>query len=237
MSKYTTEVRYICEAEAGYKDSVGFNDIDSVIAGARQKIFNFEYGIFDNEYRSTLETKILRHYYTREIGLETYGLWKLKLQAKLTEIMPYYNQLYESAKLEFNPFYDVDYIKGHEGEIHSTRTDDLTHTFNNTSTDNTNRTNKYSDTPQGNLTGMITDENMYLTNATIDNISSNTVNNGTSNDDGTVKNDGNDKYNEAVKGKIGTTDYSTLLKRYRETFINIDLMVINELEELFFQLW
>ena len=107
MSKYTTEVRFICESITGHEDSVGFDDVDSVISDALPLIFDFEFPIFDEAYRSVLETKILRHYYTREIGLETYGLWKLKLQTKLNEIMPYYNKLYETELFKYNPLYDV----------------------------------------------------------------------------------------------------------------------------------
>ena len=109
MSKYTTEVRYICESLAGLEDSVGYNDTAEVIEAARPLIFSFDYPIFDNAYKQGLETKIIRHFYTREIGAETYGLWKLWLEAKMNEIMPLYNQFYESAELEFNPLYDADY--------------------------------------------------------------------------------------------------------------------------------
>ena len=123
MSKYTTELRYICETHAGLTDSKGFNDIDTIIAAARPYIFNFSYPIFDDEYKEVLETKILRHYYTREIGLETYGLWKLKLETKMNEIMPYYNRLYKSELLSFDPLRDVDMQTTHVGTKTGTRTD------------------------------------------------------------------------------------------------------------------
>ena len=113
MANYTTQVRTICEVNAGYDESVGFGDVATVIEKSREKIFNFSYPIFDESYKSVLETKILKHYYTREIGLETVGLWKLKLDTKLNEIMPYYNQLYKSELLEFNPLYDVDLERTH----------------------------------------------------------------------------------------------------------------------------
>ena len=116
MSKYTTEVRYICEKEAGYNESKGYNDIDEIISKSIPKIFSFDFPIFDEAYRNVLCSKILRHYYTREICVETYGLWKLRLQTKLTEIMPFYNQLYESELIKFNPLYDVDLQTRHEGE-------------------------------------------------------------------------------------------------------------------------
>ena len=115
MSKYTTELRFICETEAGKTESVGLSKVDEVITAALPHIFDFDFPIFDENYRVPLETKIIRHFYTREIGLETYGLWKLKLQTKLNEIMPYYNKLYESELYKYNPLYDVDMTTTHVG--------------------------------------------------------------------------------------------------------------------------
>lgn len=115
MSKYTTQLRFICETEAGKTESVGLSKVDEVISAALPHIFDFDFPIFDENYRTTLETKIIRHYYTREIGLETYGLWKLKLQTKLNEIMPYYNKLYQSELYTYNPLYDVDMTTTHVG--------------------------------------------------------------------------------------------------------------------------
>lgn len=44
-------------------------------------------------------------------------------------------------------------------------------------------------------------------------------------------------YLETVQGKNGGASYSKLLMEYRETFLNIDMMVIDNLEDLFMQLW
>lgn len=110
MSKYTTEVRFICEEQSGLMKSVGYADVGEVIEKARPRIFDFPYPIFDQNYKPVLETKILMHYYTREISEETYGLWKLRLRSKLNEIMPYYNQLYSSELIKFNPLWDTDLL-------------------------------------------------------------------------------------------------------------------------------
>lgn len=122
MSKYTTEVRYICETAAGLKESKGYGDVEKIIQDAIPSVFDFSYPIFDPSYRNVLETKILKHYYTREIGFETVGLWKLKLNTKLNEIMPFYNQLYESQLLKFNPLYDTDLMTTNEGQKDSNTT-------------------------------------------------------------------------------------------------------------------
>lgn len=279
MSKYTTELRYICETEAGLSESVGQTKIKDVIAKAIPKIFDFDFPIFDESYRNVLETKILKHYYTREIGLETYGLWKLKLDTKLNEIMPFYNQLYKSALLEFNPLYEVDYSKTGNRDASGTRDNtennsesyDESNDYNEShdeSTTNSNdgtltkgttttTTNYYSDTPQGTISNVI--DGTYLTNATY-NVVGNTGSDDTSNS-GSVdsevssksknEKDGNRKgsktsnsnltdtesYLESVRGKMSSKSYSALLMEYRETFINIDMMLIEELSDLFFGLW
>ena len=113
MAKYTTEVRSICEHYAGLRESTGFEDVDEIIEKSRNKIFQ-NYPIFSEEHRAELEHKILKHYYMREIGFETVGLFKLFLNERMAEIMPYYNKLYESETFEFDPFKNVDVWNTHE---------------------------------------------------------------------------------------------------------------------------
>lgn len=107
MSRFTTEVRYICETIAGYDESQGYGKVEEILEEAAPEIFE-DFPIFDETYRLPLEVKILRHYYTREISEETVALWKFRLNDMMNLIMPYYNKLYESDLLKFNPFYDVD---------------------------------------------------------------------------------------------------------------------------------
>lgn len=120
MSKYTTEVRFICESYAGLDESVDYDHVEEVIENSYRNIFKTnEIPMFNGEteaHRAGLFKKILLHYYTREIGYETVGLWKLKLNQKLIEIMPYYNQLYESELIQFDPLKNTDVTKTHEGE-------------------------------------------------------------------------------------------------------------------------
>lgn len=281
MSIYTTEVRYICETMAGYDVSQGFSKIDEILDKAVPRVFDFEWPIFDEEYRVPLEKKILRYFYTREIGCETYGLWKLMLQNKLCEIMPYYNQLYKSELLMagVNPLTDVDYTKS------GNRTDEGadTRTTEREGTDNTetsatskdvkkgetsgrdstsvygNQTHikKYSDTPQGTLTGV--ENGTYLTEAEFNTDSDDTnttiTTSGTENvtdqvdSSGSVKNTttGNEnskgttnntaEYLEKVTGKMGGTSYAKLLRELRESFLNIDRDILNDLGVLFMNIW
>ena len=114
MSKYTTEVRYVCQMYADEPEKNDYVDIDEVISKAQNKVFS-NYPIFDENYRAYLNGKILKHYYTREICEETVGLWKLRLATRMEEIMPYYNELYKTTLLKFNPLYDVDVTTEHSG--------------------------------------------------------------------------------------------------------------------------
>lgn len=282
MSKYTTELRFICENANGLIKSVGYNSISDVIAKARNSIFSFSYPIFDEDYRSVLETKIIKHFYTREICEETVGLWKLRLDAKMNEIMPFYNQLYKSELIEFNPMFTVKMGTDHKSDFTSNKNEnenvvDKTNIGTSTkskgttasesneqnkgsgnSTTNDDGTDLYSDTPQGSLSGV--ENETYLTNArktSGKNTASSSTNNTTDikgnvstteeseektiNDYTHVRNNANDltsieNYLENVSGYSGTTG-SEMLMKYRETFLNIDMLVIEELEELFLQLW
>lgn len=116
MSNYTTELRFICESYAGKNASVGYGEIENVINTARNKVFDFSYPIFDESYRPVLESKILYHYYLREICEETVGIWKLRLRTKMNEIMPYYNKLYQSELIQFDPMKDIDLTTDHTKE-------------------------------------------------------------------------------------------------------------------------
>lgn len=327
MSKYTTEVRFICEEAAGLTSSVGYLGVNDVINTALPKVFNFEFPIFDEAYRPILEKKILKHYYTREIGLETVGLWKLFLDTKLNEIMPYYNQLYKSELISFNPMYDVDLTRDHQlkrlediketgtqesdtnrnGTLdttanktgtthdtslttdHGTANQDISnqktaHGTNGDTTDVTttvSHVDKFSDTPQGALDGLKNDT--YMSEARIvddtntsktiisgsDDINENNTGNTTTETDATsdTTSDGRttqnetvnttntdkenrvatqntnknlnsiDDYIEHVTGKTSGVSYSKLLNEFRETFLNIDMLIINDLSDLFMNLW
>lgn len=263
MSKYTTEVRFICESKGGFDESQGADKVNEVLDKCWNKIFDTLFPIFDEAYRSVLCKKILKHFYLREICCETVGIWKMWLNERMEMIMPYYNQLYTSATLEFNPLYDVDLNTTHNlkdegknssaihGEASNTRTDNLSSLRTDAlkHTDENNQWNKYSDTPQGALTGVESGE--YLTDAR------NVTDKGSSADTGTQKLDntgtqvnagssdstsnGNysslKEYVEHVQGKRSGITYSKMLMEYRDTMLNIDQMIIGELSDLFYLLW
>ena len=99
----------------------------------------------------------------------------------------------------------------------------------------------YSDTPQGALTGV--ENETYLTNArkitdSVSGSDTGEVNNTEKNVEDTTSNvDTTENYLETLVGKQGTESFSSLLNKFRETFLNIDMMVIEEFSDLFFGLW
>ena len=207
MSEYTTQVRFICESYAGLQESVGADDVNTIVALAAPKIF-MDFPIWDEGYRLTLETKILKHFYLREIAHETVGLWRLRLDTYMNELMPVYNKMYAAVSQEFNPLFDVDITRTHDG----------------TSTDSTNSSgnsvNKYSETPQGPIQNVV--DGKYLTTAQANDATSNSSGNSTA------------QYVERVTGKQGTGSYSKLLREYIDKLVNVDMRLMAELEPLFF---
>lgn len=276
MSKYTTQVRFICETSAHLLESAGFNNIEDILDKSWNKIFS-DFPIFDEEYRAELCKKILRHYYTREICCETVGRWKLFLDDKMRNIMPYYNQLYKSELLKIQPLVSVDRSITHEGKgsdsksthrsgTNSTQTnrtesgDKSTHRNGTNSSQtntagNTDTWSYYSDTPQGGIEGI--QNNEYLTNATHNTgtdstgstLSGSNTDTETENrtDKTESKQDGSSNENEVEEGKRDESyvdrvtgfegNQSEMLLKFRETFLNIDMMIIDELKDLFFAIY
>lgn len=257
MSKYTTEIRYICEMKSGFDiDIMDSKTPDEIIDASRESIFNFEYPIYDEEHKPELEKKILKHYYTREIGAETFELWRLWLNARLNDIMPKFNKLYEAEAYILNKELkniDITRISTRTDNLQKasdyTRTDNLSQSDDHTRTDNLSNSDttrdRFSDTPQGSITNV--DNDSYLTEYR--NITKSGSNTGTQRNAGTVNNTGTQRnagtdvntgtqtFNETESGYRGEKIYASLLADYADKVLNIDLMIIEQLNDLFIMLW
>lgn len=233
MSRYTIELRYLIEGnyDLGLKD----------------------YPIFDESYREQLNNKIIQHYYFREIGFETEALFKNRLNQKMNEIMPYYNQMYESSKLKIDPLSTIDLEEVFsrkskttgEGTSSTSGTGNNTNNFNSTDTTDYGKISKFSDIAQAQTTPNEILNDKYLTSATVDDGQDRNTNTGTntSQTESTTSGTSTDERNLdedttlTRKGNNGTASESELLNMYRETFLNIDMMVIEDLSELFLGIW
>lgn len=199
--------------------------------------------------RQELNTKILSYYRFREIGQETVGRWLFELETALNEIMPRYNQLFYSADQDFNPIYNVDYIRNTQ------RNKSDTNIGSQSSTTNTSTTGSDSTTSQenGKTVNSKTPQNqLSISNMDIDNVSyadeagwskGNTSTSGNSSSTGSASTNGsnstigNEKEGivETTKGNFGVVSAQDLIIKYRETILNIEQMIIHDprIEELF----
>lgn len=201
------------------------------------------YPIFDEAYRPVLNQKIKDRYWNREIGASTIQEFRLWVHRKMSEVMPYYNQMYLSERMAIDPLNTVDIrtiadstgLTTANGEMSGT-SDSTGNSVQSTSADAKSRTVDMM-TPQNELAG----NGEYATGAqdSISNTegSSNAENtehstNATTSD--TTANTSNHSEN-STKGYSGSQ--AALLNEYRKTFLNIDVEVLDDLAPLFMQLW
>lgn len=243
MSVYTTQLRWILE------QSTGETSPEIVIENGRSIIFNFDYPSLKDKVN--FEKCFLRHFYTREIGLETYGLFKLKLCDRLNIIMPKYVEMEKTIGLDFDMLETVNYERkstdkkdrenSGTGEANSQGSSRNNYTATNTNT--SNQKDLFSDTPQSRLSDV--EKGTWLTNATIKtgNQTEKQNNSNTNTNEYTTSNNTNEKefttieHSEIIKGKTGSDSYADMIMKYRKTIINLYEEIFSELEILFLQLW
>lgn len=188
---------------------------------------NFDFGltsypIFDENYRNTLNSKILNHYYFNEIGQETAEMFKFMLNQKMNEIMDYYNELYNERLTILNKLSsNVNLTESFER--------DTSNETSSTSTSSNDGKNLFQDTPQGKIFQTDIDEQNYATNV---NMSRNNIE-----DSSSATGSGVENYIKTIVGNNGNKYNYEILKELKDNFINIDMMIINDLNELFMGLF
>ena len=189
------------------------------------------YPIFDDSYRSSLNNKILDHFYNREIGQETIDMFRLAMRRKMNEIMPIYNQLYKSQLLAINPLLTFSTTSHSVADGTSSATTATTNSGTSTSSSDSSSRAVNSELPQVKLSG----NEDYATSAA-DSIGNSTATGG-STESGNLTNTGTQGGTTDATASGFTQSQASLLLQYRETFLNIDMMVIGELEGLFMLVW
>ena len=207
MSNYTLQLRYLYEDE-------------------NFKLFDFPYNLYNNDLKPWFEEKFYQHFMFYEIGFDTIGMFKQRLMAKLNNIYPYYKQLYETEIRSKN----IDFMLNK----------DLKESYIRELTSNSNSNQESNVTSNGLSTaGQLTPSliansqkiDKFMDTAQKDNSSSNSTSSGESN--------GNSKeeYTLTSQGNIGITSSAELLTKWRETILNIDLMIFEECNDLFMQIF
>ena len=211
MSNYTTELRKIDEGL-----------IDDALS---------HYPLFSEEYRSTLNSKIKTHFWFNEIGHETIDIFLFQLKVKMNEIMPYYNQMYESELTKRDPVLTVRMTSKNTSTGTSRTSAETNERGNSTSSTDAKSRAVQSETPQVMLSG----NGDYATGAadstSLTGVKSTSESGGsqssTSSSDGTGTSS-----QEGFSGSM-----ASLIQAHRDAIVNVDMMVIAQLEPLFMLVW
>ena len=162
--------------------------------------------------------------------------------------MPYYVQLYEFEAKWRNvddPLESYNLTETFEGDSSGggtatgSTTDTSKQTSSSTGSDTSEKVTKFSDTPQGSISNI----DNYLTNATKENGNGSTNSSGSNDVTATgssthsTTDTGHQSHTLTRKGNIGVQPLGGEVMNIRDAFINIDLMVINELKDLFLQVY
>lgn len=212
-------------------------------------LWDFDYPSYYTDAEKTdFEQRVIDHYLFHQIGSETVGRFKHNFKTRVREIMPLFLQYYESAEVMAaldDPFGNVDIVETYTeqstvtatGESIATAETDTTGLKTDVKTATEDLTHKFSNTPQGSLGNL----DYYLTEASVDdkdqteNITTNetdtTTGGSTANTSAT--NIGDVTHTLTRKGNQGVNTYAHDIRELRETFINVDMMVIGALRDLF----
>ena len=221
MAKYTIELRKIIdnyytreEVESWFKDYCIDNYLTPIEV---ETILNANIWSKDR-----LASDIVDHYYMREIGYETIGLFKHYAKVYMKEIMERYLPLIYSKSIEYNPLINVDYEESF--------TRNITGSGESESTNNASGLSVNSDTPQGQISKTNILQGQYASNTGASETES-TINDTTSNTT-------DETYTKRVKGNSGVSATAQkMIQQYRENIIAINEKIIKELDKLFMGLY
>lgn len=219
MSKYTLELRELFtpikfnpplytreEVEGFFKDY----NINEYLTPEQIDVINST-NVWSKD---RLARKIVDHFYMREIGQETIGLFKHYAKVTMQELMEEYLPLIYSSAIKYDPLVNVDFTETFE------------RTANNTGNANSSGLGVASDTPQGRIskTGILAGDYASSTSASENETSSTS--------------DSAEEYTKRVKGNSGVSATAQkMVEQYRANIRAIDREIIEKLEPLFMGLY
>lgn len=222
MSTFTMPLKRVIEISGGTTEIV--NGVSKLTNG---DIGLSHYPLFDEAYRDHLDGIIIDHFWNREIGVESISMFQFFMRRKMNEIMPFYNKLYNSEKIAFDPLSTVNL-----STINNATSNQASDSTSNSVTESTNSSDSRSvssNMPQTMLSGSAD----YATAASDVKGDSDVQASGTESAATTV--DNTQASDSTTTGYQGSA--SALLAAYRDTLLNIDMMIVRDLEELFMLVW
>lgn len=185
MATYTMSVRTISEQiylenHPGMKpEDLAGVPISTIISNTAEQVIPESFPVWANGTTTEVKSAIIRHYWMREIGLETVAYWQYAISTRLQEIMPWYadahNRMNAMGDIFDNQGSDSVETMEHGEKITKSGTDTTTlsqtqtdgGTVENSGTTNTDTESQRSDTPQNGLTSVKAGQ--YLTEAGVGN--------------------------------------------------------------------
>ena len=212
MSKYTVELRRIIESRGEEEVLSWFMDYELTDYLTQEEInVIMERGTWSKE---KLAHKILDHYFMREIGFETVGLFKHQAKVAMQEIMEEKLPLIYSSAIKYDPLVNVDFTEEYTGQNAGN------------STSNSNGLTVASDTPQGEIRKNEILAGKYATSTSATDM------------DDTTATTGSESYTKRTKGNSGVSATAQkMVEQYRENIIMIDRDIIKDLGSLFMSIY
>lgn len=186
------------------------------------------YPIFDHEHRAVLNDKIIQHYLNREIGYESVDMFVHALTRRMNEVMPIYNELYKLASKDIDWLATTDVTTEIDGSAEQSATGAATGT---SVTDSDSRSRAVtSNTPQVALSG----NGDYASALTDSNGQSGST--GETNENSESLSESSNRSISHTRGYSGVTA-ADLISKFRREMLNIDVLIIDDLADLFMGVW
>ena len=231
MSKYTLQLRELFEpirfdppiytkaqVESWFKDY----DLDDYLTSEQQAVITAT-GLWTKD---KLATKIVNHYYMREIGFETIALFIHEVKDYMEELMEEYLPLIYSSAIQYDPLVNVDYTESFS------RTQNLENSSSSTSSSDGSSLGVNSDTPQGQISKSTILNGTYASNtsATENEVASETSTSSTGNNA--------ENYLKHIKGNSGVSATAQkMIQLYRDNIRAIDREIIEKVGILFMRIY
>ena len=188
--------------------------------------------------KDRLASKIVDHYYMREIGYETIGLFKHYAKVYMQEIMERYLPLIYSNSINYNPLVNVDYEETFTRNIVGSGESSGESSSESSSTNTASGLSVSSDTPQGQISKASILAGNYASNTGASETESSISDETSSSNSNSTSNTTDETYTKKVKGNSGVSATAQkMIEQYRQNIIAIDEEIIKELDKLFMGLY
>lgn len=183
------------------------------------ELFDFEYQFDDQQFKEEIEQAVIDYYYFYEIGQATPEVFKHKFRARWLRMISYYNELYNTTLLDYDPLSNYKMSETlEELAKNSQQTDSKADAQ--ATTEGEGNTSDYPQQPIAN--------GDYLAGATNSKNETNTTDNTNTN----TTAESNRDYTKTIEGITGIT-YPELIQQQRSSIIRIKDMMIEELKPCF----